>query len=142
MVFMSPVLSRGLALKHRKNNHDRHGRNLAFIVTPRGNSLAPIYDNPSALGIETGTILQAEFEPKGKIWTKNSRGPTAKDYIKEFRRLNHEDSIQDFIARVDIDEILALIRNSACSELMKGALGRLVGRRYEEMKNALEKRSE
>ncbi|MBI2340423.1 MAG: HipA domain-containing protein [Deltaproteobacteria bacterium] len=122
-------------------NHDRHGRNLAFIATPKGNSLAPIYDNPSALGIETGTILQAEFAPKGKIWTKNSKEPTAKDYVGEFRRLNHEDSVRDFFARVDIDKILGLVWNSACSDLMKSAFSRLLARRYEEMKNAIEQGS-
>ncbi len=122
-------------------NHDRHGRNLAFVVTPKGISLAPIYDNPSALGIEEGEILQAQFEPRGKIWTKNSTEPTASDYVEEFYRLGQEDAVRDFFGRTNLKKILRLIQESSCSPLMKGALSTLVSRRYEEMKNAIKQRS-
>jgi hypothetical protein len=122
-------------------NHDRHGRNLGLIVTPRGTSLAPIYDNPSALGLEDGRILQAEFAPKGKIWTQNSKEPTSSHYVEEFFRLGHEDSARDFFGRVNTKKIFALIDESACSALMKEALRKLISIRYEELKNAIEQRS-
>ena len=34
-------------------NHDRHGRNLGFIQSPKGLRLAPFYDNPSIVGFST-----------------------------------------------------------------------------------------
>ena len=118
-------------------NHDRHGRNLAFIVSPGGKSLAPIYDNPSALGLESGAVLRSRFSPKGKILTARSEEPTAKDYVAEFRRLGHEDEVRAFVRSVKLDNVEALIEGSFCSASMKNALRRLVAERYEEMKAEL-----
>ncbi len=61
-------------------NHDRHGRNLGLIIDASGTSLCPAYDNTSALGLEHGDILKAQFNPTGKIATKETLEPTAKDY--------------------------------------------------------------
>jgi hypothetical protein len=114
-------------------NHDRHGRNLGLLESPKGLKLSPIYDNPSALGLESGTFLQAQFSPKGKIFTKANKEPTLRDYINEFNRLGYSESVQEFCANLDVDKLLEIIDQSSCSDLMKGALKRLVETRAKEV---------
>jgi len=55
-------------------NNDRHGRNLGFIVTSKGSTLSPIYDNVSYLSLESGGMLQAQHNPTGRINTKITYG--------------------------------------------------------------------
>lgn len=118
-------------------NHDRHGRNLGFIISAKINRLAPAYDNPSALGLEHGNMLKAQFEPKGKIFTSKSTEPTLQDYAKEFIRLDHHQIVQQFYAQINIEQIIILIEASTCSSLMKTALKKLIQRRYKELSDAL-----
>lgn len=123
-------------------NHDRHGRNLGLLITPIGSELAPIYDNPSALGLESGAWLQADFSPKGRIPTQNSTEPSARDYVMELKRLGYEKEVSLFISQINLTKIDRLIDRSFCSDLMKIALKKLIHSRSEEMKNAFAARSE
>jgi hypothetical protein len=122
-------------------NHDRHGRNLGILVTPKGSVLAPIYDNPSALGLEGGEWLKADFSPKGRIPTQETTEPTIRDYVVEFDRLGYAEQVSAFAKRVNISKINALIDSSFCSPLMKGAIKRLVRSRVKEVEDELSKRS-
>lgn len=113
-------------------NHDRHGRNLGFIVTSKGTRLAPIYDNPSQLGLESGDFLTMHWSPKGKIFTKKSTEPTPQDYVEEFIRLGFEDDVSEFVERIDKKRIAKIIDQGFCSRPMKEALKRLLFERIEE----------
>ena len=77
-------------------NHDRHGRNLGFIQTPRGMQLAPFYDNPSFVGLDDDLMLGADLQPRGAIFTKETDEPTMKDYVREWNRLGYEEVVQRF----------------------------------------------
>ncbi len=118
-------------------NHDRHGRNLGFIVTPRDKLLAPSYDNVSVLGLEYGDWLKASFNPCGKITTKISIEPSAKDYAVEFIRLGYRENVSEFVSKINIPLIKRHIMESTCSTLMKKALLRLIKSRIKEYQNAL-----
>ena len=122
-------------------NHDRHGRNIGLLVTPKGARLAPIYDNPSALGLESGDWLKADFSPKGRIPTKETNEPTAKDYVIEFERLGYLEEVRAFSRRVDLLKINTLTDLSFCSDPMKNAIKNLVRKRHEEISNELSKGS-
>ena len=122
-------------------NHDRHGRNLGFLVTAKGLSLSPIYDNPSSLGLENGEFLKADFNPRGRIPTKNSAHPSAKDYVEEFFRLGYEAQVQTFFSKVKYAKIERIIDESFCTDLMKEALKKLILKRAKEIENAISKRS-
>ncbi len=113
-------------------NHDRHGKNLGLIVTSKSVRLAPIYDNPSQLGLESGNFLKMHWNPKGKIFTKDSTEPTPKNYVKEFIRLGHEDAVFEFIDRLNKKDIFKIISEGFYSNLMKGALTKLTKERMEE----------
>ncbi|VEG92086.1 HipA domain-containing protein [Legionella spiritensis] len=117
-------------------NHDRHGRNLAFIVTSSSTKLSPIYDNVSYLSLETGPMLQADFNPTGRINTKDSFEPSMVDYVREFKRLGFQAEIDNFYKRLSISKINQLINDSFCSDLMKQAIKRLIEKRFEELENA------
>lgn len=117
-------------------NHDRHGRNLAFIVTSSSTKLSPIYDNVSYLSLETGPMLQADFNPTGRINTKDTFEPSMIDYVHEFKRLGYQGEIDNFYKRLSISKINQLINDSFCSELMKQAIKRLIEKRFEELENA------
>ncbi|WP_133128974.1 HipA domain-containing protein [Legionella nagasakiensis] len=117
-------------------NHDRHGRNLAFIVTSSSTKLSPIYDNVSYLSLETGPMLQADFNPTGRINTKDSFEPSMVDYVREFKRLGYQAEIDNFYKRLSISKINQLINDSFCSDLMKQAIKRLIEKRFEELENA------
>lgn len=120
-------------------NNDRHGRNLGFIIRADQIRLSPIYDNPSALGVEYGDILKATWNPTGKIATKHTDSPSAQDYSMEFMRLGYEDIVENFYLKVEsnIKSIFKIIDQGFCSDLMKEALHRLIAKRFEELKNEL-----
>ena len=122
-------------------NDDRHGRNLAFLVTPKGTTLAPIYDNNSSLGLEEGAMLQADWNPTGKIATSETLEPSAAHYLREFRRMGHGKVVKEFVEKVSIEICERTISESFCSAPMKQALSRLVNKRYQEMKRELQKES-
>jgi len=118
-------------------NHDRHGRNLGFIVTAKQTLLAPAYDNTSALGLEKGNFLKAQFSPRGKIITKASLEPTVKEYVKEFIRLGYPSVVEEFYQKINLERISQIIEASFCSALMKSALQRLITARIQEYQDAL-----
>jgi hypothetical protein len=118
-------------------NHDRHGRNLGFLNFPKKTILAPIYDNPSFLGLQSGSILQAQFNPKGKIRTEKTDEPGMVDYVVEFFDRGFEASVKEFFKKIKISKIQNLMEESFCSVNMKKAFQRLFTQRYEELRNAL-----
>ncbi len=122
-------------------NHDRHGRNLGLLRTPRGSSLAPIYDNTSSLGLEQGEILKADWSPRGKIATPTTRKPTPRDYIAEFTRLGHEKTVENFVNHLSIPRLTKIVSDSTCSPLMKEAMTILITARVKEMESELGKKS-
>ncbi|MFH0799387.1 MAG: HipA domain-containing protein [Pseudomonadota bacterium] len=117
-------------------NHDRHGKNLALIVTAKGKRLTPIYDNPSYLGLESGAMLKADFAPKGKIWTKASKEPEMTEYLAEIERLGVFHIAKEFYKKISRDTIHAYIDDShSLSDRMKTALLKLILRRYGDLEN-------
>ncbi len=118
-------------------NHDRHGRNLALIQSHRGYELAPLYDNPSNLGIEIEALLEAQLEPRGKIATHLTDEPTITDYILEWKRLGQEEHVMHFYRKINIEKILKKIEISFIQEKRKNALARLISKRYREYENAI-----
>lgn len=118
-------------------NHDRHGRNLAFVTTAKSTSLSPIYDNVSYLSLEEGNMLKADFNPTGKISTHATYEPCMQDYVKELKRLGYKDDAQAFYQRIKLDQLFQLIEESFCSDLMKEAIKILVKKRFKELENEL-----
>lgn len=114
-------------------NHDRHGRNLAFIVTPSKTTLSPIYDNVSYLSLVSGALLGADFNPTGRIATKLTAEPAMKDYVIELMRLGYEDTVLEFAKKANLSQIESLIEQSFCSNLLKQALKNLVRKRHAEL---------
>ena len=111
-------------------NHDRHGRNLAFLETSKGKKLAPIYDNTSVLGLEKGEMLRASFGAFGKIGTQNTSEPGIEDYLQEISRLGKKEVILQFINklnRISVEKIISTC--PAMSENMKMALKNFIGKR-------------
>lgn len=120
-------------------NHDRHGRNLAFIRTAKGMSLSPIYDNVSYLTLESGNMLKADFNPTGKISTEETNEPSMCDYVKDLKRLGYQDDVDEFYQSTKLSEITKMINESFCSVLMKDAVIKLVTKRFKELENELSK---
>lgn len=118
-------------------NHDRHGRNLAFLIRSNQITLSPIYDNVSYLSLEKGDMLKADFNPTGKISASLTSEPTMKDYVIELKRLGYHEEVNLFYMKIDFEKINHLIENSFCSLLMKNAMKQLIKKRLEEIKNAL-----
>jgi|SRR5579872_1121718 len=118
-------------------NHDRHGRNLAFIITANNISLSPIYDNVSYLSLESGNMLKADFNPAGKISTSETFEPKMHDYVKELKKLGYEEDIQEFYKNIKLPHLYQIIDESFCSILMKEAIKALVNKRFKELKNEL-----
>lgn len=118
-------------------NHDRHGRNLGIIREADGSSLAPFYDNPCYLSLEIPELLGAYHEPRGAIATLETREPVMQDYVKEWIRLGFTEEIKDFADRVDLRTIEDLVGASFLSSARKGAILRLIQRRYKELSNAI-----
>ncbi|MFH1653464.1 MAG: HipA domain-containing protein [Pseudomonadota bacterium] len=122
-------------------NHDRHGRNLALIVTAKSQRLTPIYDNPSSLGLEFGSTLKATFSPRGKIWTKDSHEPEMTEYLKEMDRIVVINKAQQFYNDISIDKIVEYIDESfSLSMQMREALKKLILKRYEDLGGYFESR--
>jgi hypothetical protein len=117
-------------------NHDRHGRNLGIIVTSRGSKLAPIYDNPSVVGIHAGDWLKADIGFEGRIPTKDSEHPTISDYVVEFARLGYQDQIDRFRKLAKLERVEGLISKSFCSDLMKLAITRMIRKNHDELERA------
>ncbi len=118
-------------------NHDRHGRNLGFINTAESMYLAPVYDNVSYLGLESGQMLKADFNPLGKVATSKALNPSMRDYVEELRILGYESRLRHLQKKIPIKQIRTLIHTSFCSDLMKGAFLRLIDKRYKELNDAL-----
>ena len=118
-------------------NHDRHGRNLALVVTSKSTALSPIYDNVSYLSLESGSMLRADFNPTGKISTKAKDNPSMCDYVKELKRLGYKNDVEEFCASIKVQLLDILIQESFCSNLMKSAINALVKKRILEIKNEL-----
>lgn len=120
-------------------NHDRHGRNLAFIRNSSNRyRLSFIYDSVSYLALEKGDMLKSHFSPKGKIYTKCTKEPTMKDYAREFSRLKRESYVEEFYRNIRLEKIEQLIQESFCSALMKKAIKKLIKERHQELKNVIE----
>lgn len=113
-------------------NHDRHGKNFGFIEKHEGKLLAPIYDNPSYVGIEE-LFLTSDLEPKGKIATTEVENPSMKDYVIEFKKLGFQKIITGFQKRINLKEIFFLINNAFISENRKNALKKLISKRHAEL---------
>ncbi|MES2768442.1 MAG: HipA domain-containing protein [Bdellovibrionota bacterium] len=118
-------------------NNDRHGGNLAFIVTPSKTVLSPIYDNVSNLGLFAGPILNADIHPTGRIATLETKEPSMKDYVKELKRLGQGSLVEEFANKVKVPKIEELIENSYCTPLMKAAMKRLLLKRHKELADGL-----
>jgi hypothetical protein len=114
-------------------NHDRHRRNLAFIRSAKGIWLSPFYDNPSALALEDPSILGADLQPRGSIFTKDTDKPTMTDYVLEWNRLGYGDVVRRFRKNLSLEIIKGLIEKSHLSEKRKIALLRLILKRNEEL---------
>ncbi len=118
-------------------NNDRHGRNIGIIETSSTKKIAPMYDNPSCIGTEEEFFLKSDINPSGCIWTKDSKHPTAKDYIKEFQRLGYESVVNQFSKKVisKSSKIIDLTQNAILSPLRKTALITLIQKRLREFEN-------
>jgi len=114
-------------------NNDRHGRNLGFIRSATEMYLAPFYDNPSAISVEDVSFLEADLQPKGSIFTKDSHEPTMKDYIREWKRLGYDEVIDRFRQNLSLATITNLISASPLSEKRKKAFLRLISKRSQEI---------
>ncbi|MDA1354544.1 MAG: HipA domain-containing protein [bacterium] len=118
-------------------NHDRHGRNIALIETARKKVLSPIYDNVSALGLESGSWLNATWNPKGKIATTHSNEPSMTDYVLAIRDLGYSDLLHTFEARLLKLDYGSIINSMfMLSPEMKSALIRLIQSRLKEFNDA------
>lgn len=118
-------------------NHDRHGRNIAFIINSGGLSLSPVYDNVSYLGLETGDMLKCDFNPTGKISTKETLEPSMSHYVRELDRLGYPKHCKNFYSAIKLPWLNKLIEESFCSSLMKEAMTRLIFKRYKELENEI-----
>ncbi len=118
-------------------NHDRHGRNLAFIISANNCSLSPIYDNVSYLSLESGNMLKADFNPTGRINTSETFEPSMRDYVKELKKLGYTDNIKEFYRSIKLSQLIQLIEDSFCSILMKDAIHTLVNKRFGELESEL-----
>lgn len=114
-------------------NHDRHGRNLGFIQSTKGMQLAPFYDNPSALALEEHSMLGADLQPRGSIFTKETDKPTMKDYVREWNRLGFGEVVDRFRKQHSQEKLQSLVENSYISEKRQKALLRLIVKRSEEL---------
>lgn len=127
-VFLNTILFDALI-----GNHDRHGRNLAFVVTPSKTILSPIYDNVSYLSLVSGSLLGADFNPTGRIATKDSKEPSMKHYVEELFRLGYREIVLAFAAKVKIPKIEGIVDKSFCSPEMKNAIKKLIFKRHKEL---------
>lgn len=118
-------------------NHDRHGRNLAFIVQPNKIELSPIYDNVSYLALESGAMLKADFNPTGRISTAETYEPSMSEYAKDLKSLGYIEQLRSFYNRLDMFAVDKLIDSSFCGDAMKFAIKKLINKRYLELQNEI-----
>jgi hypothetical protein len=118
-------------------NHDRHGRNIAFIETKKRLELAPCYDNPSYLGIEDHRLLGANHNLSGRIVTVKTDNPTMQDYVVEFKELGYLEHLDVFNKKLQKLNLNKFIENSFLSSKRKEAFTRLTKARLQEFNNAL-----
>lgn len=121
-------------------NHDRHGRNIALIVSPGLTILAPPYDNPSFFGI--AEFLEAQNQPRGRIQTHMHEDPTLLDYIEEFERLGYTQEAKTFLQKMitNKDQILTAVGMSFLSQKRKGAFMCFLTQKFEEIDHVLQKK--
>ncbi len=121
-------------------NNDRHGRNLGIIETGKNRRLAPMYDNPSFLGIQKDDeFLLAHYNISGVIRTSDSTKPKLLNYIREFKRLKLDKPCHNFIKKI-IDKFPLLIeeiQNSEISKRRKTAFINLLNDRLEDCKQSI-----
>jgi hypothetical protein len=119
-------------------NNDRHGRNLGVIVTREVKKLAPMYDNPSCVGIEEDFFLVSDINPSGSVWTEHTRYPKPSDYVAEFRQLGYEQQVNQFIKKITTQqsELMSLVQDAILSQKRKDALIKLLQKRIREYQNA------
>lgn len=121
-------------------NHDRHGRNLAFVTKGGGlRNLAPFYDNPSYIGIADELMLDSDLQPRGTIATKKTNEPSMTDYVEEFSRLGHQAIVQRFKERTvtKMSSITEIVKSMTVLGLQRiSALLRLIEKRFTELENA------
>ena len=115
-------------------NHDRHGRNIAFIEKAGRYRLAPFYDNPSYIGMEDTAFLRADHSPRGRITTGNSSEPVMTDYIEEFTRLGYENVVEEFRSKIVTGKMNKLSGWRFLSDDRAGALDRLIVKRTGQLK--------
>lgn len=82
-------------------------------------------------------MLKADFNPTGKITTKETSEPSMHDYVKEFKRLGYENIEKEFYQTIKPIQLDKLINESFCSSLMKDAFSRLVKKRLKELADEL-----
>ncbi|MBF0363414.1 MAG: HipA domain-containing protein [Oligoflexia bacterium] len=119
-------------------NNDRHGRNLGIIETAKSKRLAPMYDNPSYLGIVSNDLLEAHFNLSGSIWTDNTEEPKVKDYIEEFCKLGYKKIVLSFCSQIikRSSKIIESINKSQIEEKRKKAFLKLIKARIGDFENA------
>lgn len=118
-------------------NHDRHGRNLAIIESRNQKRLAPFYDNPTYIGIESDFLLEADLSPRGKIATSSTEEPSVGDYISEFTDLGFVNVIRKFHAQALEACINDLITASFVSEKRQKAFSKLVAKNLLGIQNVI-----
>jgi hypothetical protein len=121
-------------------NHDRHGRNLGFLVKGLHHFLSPIYDNCSYIGIETKDLIGADLNPLGKVSTLNSEHPSMKDYCLELIRMNRFEIMKSFKRACNLEKILKAIETSFLPEKYRRAFSNLIQKRHEEFREVYESR--
>ena len=120
-------------------NNDRHGRNLGIIDTGKNKTLAPMYDNPSNLGLQQESLLKFDFNISGCIQTLSSKKPKMSDYIQEFKRLDFKKACMKFITKAEksFPKIREEIKISWIGENRKKAFSRFLEKQLKEMRNTL-----
>lgn len=138
--YFAEILIRTILFDALIGNHDRHGRNIGLIANVHGKILSPIYDNVSYLALESASMLEADFNPCGKIATQHTLEPSMKDYVKELERLGYKSEVKDFYEKLymgGLETIDKLIDRSFCSKHMQIALKKLIFKRYKELEHGL-----
>ena len=118
-------------------NNDRHGRNLGIIDTGKNQTLAPMYDNPSYMGIAKDELLDIPFNISGCIQTSNSKKPTVTDYLKEFKKLGFSKVCTHFIEKLinRYPEIIKEVKHSEISKRRKIAFIKFLNNRRQDFQD-------
>ena len=117
-------------------NSDRHGRNLGIIEAGENKTLAPMYDNPSHLGLESENSLKWDFNISGCIQTLSFKNPKMQDYIQEFERLGLKETCMKFIKKTqkNFSKIQEEIKLSWISDNRKKAFSRFLEKQMKEIR--------